>query len=107
MPCFANHRFPRKTMNRTVHCLVLNEEAEGLDRPPYPGEIGKRIYENISREGWSRWLERLTTIINENAISSADPQSIRVVERHMLGFLFGEGDMGGLPPGFVPQGQKK
>ncbi len=94
-------------MTRTVQCLILNQEAEGLGRPPYPGNLGTRIYENISREGWSRWLERLTTIINENAISTADPQSIRVIEQHMLGFLFGEGEMGGLPPGFVPQGQKK
>ncbi|MCI0666625.1 MAG: oxidative damage protection protein [Methylococcaceae bacterium] len=94
-------------MTRTVHCPILKQEAEGLDRPPYPGTLGTRIFENISREGWLRWLERLTTIINENGLSTADPQSIQVIEQHMLGFLFGEGDLGGLPPGFVPRGQKK
>ncbi|MGH8557288.1 MAG: oxidative damage protection protein [Methylococcales bacterium] len=94
-------------MTRTVQCLILKEEAEGLDRPPYPGALGKRIFEHISREGWLRWLERLTTIINENGLNSADLQSLRTIEQHMQGFLFGEGKLGGLPPGFVPQGQKK
>ncbi|MGR9108026.1 MAG: oxidative damage protection protein [Gammaproteobacteria bacterium] len=94
-------------MSRTVHCLILNQESEGLERPPYPGDLGLRIFENVSREGWFRWLERLTTIINENGLSTADPQSIGIIEEHMRGFLFGEGEMGGLPPGFVPQGRKK
>ncbi len=94
-------------MTKTVLCPILKKEAEGLDRPPYPGALGNRIFDNISREGWLRWLERLTTIINENGLSSADPQSLGIIEQHMLGFLFGEGEMGGLPPGFVPQGQKK
>lgn len=94
-------------MTRTVQCLILKRQAEGLDRPPYPGPLGIRIYENISREGWKRWLERLTAIINENGLSTADPHATQVIEQHMLGFLFGEGEMGGLPPGFVPQGMKK
>ena len=92
---------------RMVNCKVLKREAEGLDEPPYPGELGARIYENISREGWQQWLQRLTTIINENRLSTADPGSLQVIEQHMMGFLFGEGEQGGLPPGFVPQGAKK
>ncbi|MFQ5994438.1 MAG: oxidative damage protection protein [Acidiferrobacterales bacterium] len=94
-------------MARMVYCQVLKKEAEGLDRPPHPGALGQRIYENISREGWRQWLERLTTIINENRLSTADPGSIELIEQHMLGFLFGEGDMGALPSGFTPAGQKK
>lgn len=94
-------------MARTVYCQVLKREAEGLDRPPHPGPLGRRIYENVSREGWGKWLERLATIINENRLSTADPASIEVIERHMVGFLFGEGDLGTLPEGFRPQGQKK
>lgn len=94
-------------MTRTVFCQVLKSEAEALDRPPHPGALGQRIYESVSREGWRKWLERLTTIINENRISTADPGSIALIEQHMVGFLFGEGDLGTLPQGFVPQGQKK
>jgi Fe-S cluster biosynthesis and repair protein YggX len=94
-------------MTRIVQCLILKREAEGLDRPPYPGALGQRIYDNISREGWKKWLERLATIINENRLSTADPGSIRVIEQHMLGFLFSEGNMGQLPAGFRPPGAKK
>jgi Fe-S cluster biosynthesis and repair protein YggX len=90
-----------------VFCQVLKREAEGLDAPPYPGELGMRIYENVSAEGWKQWLERLTTIINENQLSTADPGSLDVIEQHMIGFLFGEGDMGQLPPGFSAAGGKK
>lgn len=94
-------------MVRTVYCQVLKREAEGLERPPYPGPLGQRILENVSKEGWRRWLERLATIINENHLSTADPGSIEVIEAHMRGFLFGEGELGKLPPGYAPQGQKK
>jgi Fe-S cluster biosynthesis and repair protein YggX len=94
-------------MVRKVICKVLNKEAEGLDEPPYPGELGLRIYENISKDGWQEWLKRLTIIMNENRLSTADPGSLQVIEQHMLGFLFGEGDMGELPSGFVQQGAKK
>lgn len=94
-------------MARVVQCVVLNQEAEGLDSVPHPGELGQKIYENVSREGWQQWLERLTIIINENGLSTADPASIEVIERHMVGFLFNEGEMGDLPGGFSPPGAKK
>lgn len=94
-------------MARMVNCAVLKRPAEGLDRPPHPGTLGQRIYENVSREGWKQWLERLTTIVNENRLSTADPGTIDIIEQHMIGFLFGEGNMGSLPAGFVPQGRKK
>lgn len=94
-------------MSRIVYCQILKREAEGLDRPPHPGELGQRIFDNVSHEGWKQWLQRLTMIINENGLSTADPKSIDLIEKHMLGFLFGEGELGALPAGFSPPGQKK
>lgn len=91
-------------MARMVQCVVLKREAEGLESNPYPGELGVRIYENVSAEGWKQWLERLTTIMNENALSTADPRSFEIIEKGMLGFFFNEGDAGDLPAGFNPGG---
>jgi len=82
----------------------LKREAEGLDKPPHPGDLGIRIYENVSREGWTQWLERVTTIINENGLSTADLNNIALIEKHMLGFFFAEGDYGHLPAGFQAGG---
>jgi Fe-S cluster biosynthesis and repair protein YggX len=90
-----------------VDCVVLKRKAEGLDKPPHPGELGKRIYENVSREGWKQWLERLVMIINENGLSTADPNNLSLIEKHMLGFLFGEGDYGQVPAGYRAGGGKK
>jgi len=91
-------------MSRTVNCVVLKVEAEGLDKAPHPGELGIRIYENVSKEGWKQWLERLTTIINENALNTADEKNLELIEKHMLGFFFGEGDHGQAPAGFQAGG---
>jgi Fe-S cluster biosynthesis and repair protein YggX len=90
-----------------VQCVVLGREAEGLETPPHPGEVGQRIYENVSAEGWNKWLERLTMIINENGINTSDPKSLQVIEQHMLGFLFKEGEFGQMPEGFRAAGGKK
>ena len=95
------------SMARTVNCVVLKQAAEGLEEPPLPGELGERIYENVSAQGWNQWLERLQMIINENQLTSADPESQRLIEQHLLGFLFDEGDHGGLPAGFRGFGGKK
>lgn len=94
-------------MSRMVFCQHLNKEAEGLESVPMPGELGQRIYENISSEGWTKWLERLTSIINENQLNTADPAAIQIIEQHMLGFLFNEGEQGKLPDGFQAPGGKK
>jgi Fe-S cluster biosynthesis and repair protein YggX len=94
-------------MTRMVYCKVLKREAEGLANPPYPGELGIRIYENVSNEGWQEWLKRLTTIINENQLNTADPANLQVIEQHLLGFIFGEGNLGQLPAGFKAAGSKK
>lgn len=94
-------------MSRTVFCHVLQREAEGLDFPPHPGPLGQRIYENVSREAWQRWLAHLTILINDSGLSTADPASIVVIEQHMLGFLFSEGEHGKLPAGYSPPRRKK
>ena len=94
-------------MAKLVNCVVLGEEAPGLERVPYPGELGQRIFENVSAEGWKKWIERQTMIINENGLSTIDPASLAILEQHMLGFIFKEGDLGQQPEGFRPPGAKK
>ncbi len=94
-------------MANKVQCVVLKVEAEGMETPPHPGDLGQRIFENVSKEGWKQWLERLTTIINENGLNTADPKNIELIEKHMLGFFFGEGDYGKTPAGFNAGGGKK
>lgn len=95
------------TTNRIVYCEVLKREAPGLARAPHPGDLGIRIYENISEEGWNKWLQQLTMIINEYGLNTSDPKAYALIEDHMKGFLFGEGDQGGTPQGFSPPAQKK
>jgi len=94
-------------MTRVVNCVVLGSEQPGLSRVPYPGELGQRIYQNVSEAGWKQWLERQTMIINENGLSTVDPTSLALIEQHMLGFLFKEGELGQVPAGFKAPGAKK
>ena len=91
-------------MANTVQCVVLKIEAEAMDSPPHPGDLGQRIFENVSKEGWKQWLERLTTIINENGLNTADTKNLELIEKHMAGFFFGEGDFGQAPAGFQSGG---
>ena len=90
-----------------VDCVMLKREAPGLEAPPHPGELGQRIFENVSQEAWDEWLQRLQMIVNENQLNTADPRSIELIEQHMLGYFFDEGDLGGLPQGFRSPGAKK
>jgi Fe-S cluster biosynthesis and repair protein YggX len=90
-----------------VYCVILKREAEGLDEAPHPGDLGRRIYENVSQDGWQQWLQRLQMIMNENQLNTADPRAIELIEQHMLGFFFEEGDLGGVPQGFRAGGGKK
>ena len=73
-------------MSRIVNCVVLKREAEGLEYPPHPGSLGERIYENVSAEGWKQWLERLTMIINENGLNTADTGQRRTHRETHAGF---------------------
>jgi len=81
--------------------VVLGKKAPGLEEVPYPGELGERIYQNVSAEVWQNWLERLVMIVNEYQLNSADPKSLKTIEQHMQGYLFNEGDQGDAPEGFV------
>lgn len=87
-------------MSRTVNCIKLNHEAEGLDRVPYPGELGQRIFDNVSKEAWQEWLRHQTMLINENRISPVDPKARKFLEEQMEKFFFGEGVE--TPPDYVP-----
>lgn len=91
-------------MSRTVHCLHLQREAPGLDRPPYPGELGKRIYENVSKEAWAQWVNHQTMLINEYRLTPVDPKARKFLESEMEKFLFGGGAQ--KPEGYVPPGEK-
>ncbi|SFD31425.1 Fe-S cluster biosynthesis and repair protein YggX [Thiohalospira halophila DSM 15071] len=90
-------------MTRMVHCVRLGREAEGLDRPPYPGEMGQRLYENVSKEAWQEWLSHQTMLINENRLSPVDPKHRQFLEKEMEKFFFGEGSA--TPEGYVPPEQ--
>ncbi len=89
---------------RKVNCVLLKQELEGLDKIPHPGDLGRRIYENVSKEAWKQWLDRATMIINENGLSTGDVNSVALLEKHMLGFFFQEGDYGQAPAGFQAGG---
>ncbi|NIR61325.1 MAG: oxidative damage protection protein [Gammaproteobacteria bacterium] len=91
-------------MARTVQCVKLGREAEGLDRLPYPGDLGKRIYDNVSKEAWQMWLNHQTMLINEYRLSPVDPKAREFLEKEMENFFFGEGSQ--LPEGYVPPGSK-
>ena len=86
-------------MSRTVQCVWLKREAEGLDRPPYPGELGQRIYDNISREAWRAWVAHQTMLLNEFRLSPIDPKARKFLVEEMEKFLFGGGSKA--PEGYV------
>jgi len=87
-------------MSRLVQCVKLGKEAEGLDKAPYMGELGKKIFENISKEAWQMWLRQQTMIINEYRLSPIDPRARKMIEAEMEKFFFGEGSTP--PQGFNP-----
>ncbi|VUZ28860.1 putative Fe(2+)-trafficking protein [uncultured Comamonas sp.] len=78
-------------MARTVHCIKLNKEADGLDFPPYPGELGKRIFASVSKEAWAAWLKHQTMLVNENRLNLADAQARKYLARQMEAHFFGDG----------------
>ena len=88
-------------MSRKIQCAALGKEAEGLAFPPYPGELGKRIYETISQEAWQKWLAHQTILINEHRLSPINPEHRKYLEGEMEKYLFGEGSE--KPAGYVPE----
>ena len=87
-------------MSRTVFCSKLQREAEGLAYAPYPGDLGKRVYEHVSRQAWSQWLAHQTMLINENRLSPLDPKARQFLETEMEKYFFGEGSTA--PQGYTP-----
>ena len=88
-------------MARMVNCVKLAQEAEGLDRPTYPGDLGKRIYEEVSKEAWQMWMGHQTMLINEYRLTPVDPKARKFLEEEMEKFLFT--DEVKMPEGYVPE----
>lgn len=89
---------------RVVKCVKFQKELPGLDEPPWPGELGQRIYENVSAQAWKLWEDRMKMILNEYRLMPWQREAQELVARHMEDFFFGEG--AALPPGYVPQQAK-
>ncbi|MEX0706498.1 MAG: oxidative damage protection protein [Woeseia sp.] len=87
-------------MSRTVQCVLLKKEAEGLEYLPYPGELGQRIYENVSKEAWQQWVAHQTMLINEYRLTPIEPEARKFLVAEMEKFFFGEGSS--KPKEYVP-----
>ena len=88
-------------MSRTVNCVILKKEAEGLDFAPYPGELGQRIYDSVSKEAWQRWVLHQTMLINEYRLTPIEPEARKFLETEMEKFFFGPGSE--KPKEYVPE----
>ena len=98
---------PEPTKNksgRMVMCVKFQKSMPGLDSPPWPGELGQRIYDNVSLEAWKMWEERMKMILNEYRLLPFQKEAQELVAKHMEEFFFGES--AALPPGYVPQQAK-
>lgn len=92
-------------MSRIVHCIKLGREAEGLDRAPYPGPLGQRLFEQVSKLAWQEWLEHQKRLINEYQLKLADPHARKFLAGEMEKYFFG-GDLtqtGYVPPAASPK----
>lgn len=87
-------------MTRMVFCSKLNRDAEGLASAPFPGALGLRIYEHVSKEAWQMWLSQQTMLINEYRLSMVDPKSREFLVREMENYFFGDGSV--MPAGYTP-----
>ena len=87
-------------MSRTVFCVKLQKEAEGLDFPPYPGELGKKLWQSVSKDAWQAWLKHQTMLVNENRLNLADARARKSLAQQMESYFFGDG--GDQPAGYVP-----
>ena len=89
---------------RTVMCVKLGRELPALDEKPWPGELGQRIYEQVSADAWAQWEERMKMILNEYRLMPFQREAQELVARHMEEFFFGES--AALPPGYLPEQSK-
>ena len=88
-------------MSRTVQCVKLGREAGGLDFPPLPRELGKKVYAQVSKEAWTAWVKHQTMLINENRLSLADPSARKYLQQQLENYFFGSG--ADAVQGYVPQ----
>ena len=86
---------------RTVKCVKLGKELPGLEKPPMPGELGKKIFEHVSHDAWEMWLEHQKMLMNEYRIDLSDKSSRQILKTQCENYFFGEGSQ--LPPDFVPE----
>ncbi len=91
-------------MPRTVKCAKLGQELPGLEKPPFPGELGQRIFENISQQAWRMWAAQSTLIINHYGLNLADPQAQTFLMQQMEEFFFGVGAQ--MPEDWIPEDQR-
>jgi Fe-S cluster biosynthesis and repair protein YggX len=91
-------------MTRMVQCVKLGKEAEGLDRPPYPGPLGQRIFDNVSKQAWAEWVAHQTRLINEYKLALADPAARKFLAGEMEKYFFG-GELA--TTGYVPPVSKE
>jgi Fe-S cluster biosynthesis and repair protein YggX len=89
---------------RTVTCVKLQKELPGLETPPWPGELGKRVFESVSAQGWKLWEEHMKMILNEYRLMPWQKEAQEIISKQMEEFFFGEGSA--LPPDFVPEQSK-
>jgi Fe-S cluster biosynthesis and repair protein YggX len=87
-------------MARMIQCIKLGREAEGLDFPPVPGDLGRRIFESVSKEAWQQWQRHQTMLLNENRLSLADARARKYLQSQMEQYFFGDG--GDMPAGYTP-----
>ncbi|HUH40943.1 MAG TPA: oxidative damage protection protein [Castellaniella sp.] len=87
-------------MARMIHCRKLDREAEGLDFPPYPGEVGVRIWREISKDAWAKWVDIQTRLVNEHHLNLADLEARKFLSGRMQAFLFEDEDVDA--QGYVP-----
>ncbi|OVZ57865.1 oxidative damage protection protein [Pigmentiphaga sp. NML080357] len=87
-------------MTRMVYCVKLKKEAEGLDFPPYPGELGTKIWQNISKQAWQEWMQTQTRLVNENRLNLADARARKYLQQQMQRYLFEDGNVEA--QGYVP-----
>ena len=90
-------------MARTVNCVKFGRELPGMESPPYPGELGQRIYDNVSQDGWDAWMQHSVILINHYGLSFADPRARDFMKEQMEEFFFGEDAQ--TPEGWTPEGQ--
>ncbi len=84
-----------------VNCVKLGKEAEGLERPTYPGDLGKRIFDNVSKEAWGAWVQHQTMLLNEYRLSPIDPEHRKFLEKEMDKFFFSDDEVA-IPDDYTP-----